>query len=193
VIFGPETTTKREMEYRSERLSLKAASTDDLEALRAYLLRNRAFLEEWEPLREDSYYSEEALRRMLETDIAEAARGSALRLHLRPRDGDRIIGTIGLSNIVRGAFQSCFLGYKLDEGEINKGYMTEALGKVIEVAFSDFGLHRIEANVMPKNARSIRILEKLGFEKEGMSPKYLRIAGKWEDHYHYVRRNAALE
>ncbi len=181
------------MEYRSQRLVLRESSPGDLVALRAYLLRNRAFLEAWEPLRDEAYYSEESLRTMLETEAAEAARGAALRLYLRPPGEDRIIGTVGLTSVVRGAFLSCFLGYKLDEGEINKGYMTEALERTLEIAFSDMGLHRIEANVMPRNSRSIRVLEKLGFEREGLSPKYLRIAGEWEDHYHYVRRNGALE
>jgi [ribosomal protein S5]-alanine N-acetyltransferase len=90
---------------------------------------------------------------------------------------------------MRGAFLSCFLGYKLDGQEINQGYMTEALKKGTEIMFQDFGLHRIEANIMPKNIRSLRVAEKAGFYNEGLSRKYLNINGKWEDHIHMVLLN----
>jgi ribosomal-protein-alanine N-acetyltransferase len=81
------------------------------------------------------------------------------------------------------------LGYKLDADEINKGYMTEALRKGIDIAFNEVGLHRIEANIMPKNKRSLRTVEKLGFYNEGLAYKYLKINGKWEDHIHMVLLN----
>jgi [ribosomal protein S5]-alanine N-acetyltransferase len=88
-----------------------------------------------------------------------------------------------------GAFLSCHLGYKLDKDEINKGYITEAIQKGIEVMFNEFGLHRIEANIMPKNKRSLRVVEKLGFYNEGLAYKYLKINDKWEDHIHMVLLN----
>jgi len=96
-------------------------------------------------------------------------------------------------NIVRGVFLSCHLGYGLDKDEINKGYMTEALNAVIRFAFDKVKLHRIEANVMPRNKPSIRIVEKLGFKNEGLARKYLKINGKWEDHIHFVVLNKKLE
>jgi ribosomal-protein-alanine N-acetyltransferase len=71
--------------------------------------------------------------------------------------------------------------------------MTEALERAISFAFEDMRLHRIEANIMPKNARSIRVVEKLGFVNEGLSRKYLKIAGSWEDHIHYVLLNPSEE
>jgi ribosomal-protein-alanine N-acetyltransferase len=77
----------------------------------------------------------------------------------------------------------------MDGAEINHGYITEALRRAIRFAFEDLQLHRIEANIMPKNVRSIRVVEKLGFVNEGLSRKYLKIAGVWEDHVHYVLLN----
>jgi len=181
------------MEYYTDRLLLRPLTILDIELLQDYLQRNHAFFEEWDPVHEDGYYSIESLTKLIQTGIEENNTHKGLRLYLFKKGTPRIIGYIGLSNIVYGAFLSSFLGYKLDEGEINQGYMTEGLKKVVEVGFCEYGLHRIEANVMPKNVRSIRVLEKLGFTKEGESAKYLKIHGRWEDHYHYVILNKELE
>jgi len=181
------------MEYYTDRLELRPLAIEDVELLKDYLQRNRSFFEEWDPLHEDDFYSIESLTRLIQTGIEENNIRKGLRLYLFKKETPRIIGSIGLSNIVYGAFLSCFLGYKLDAEEINQGYMTEGLKKVIEIGFREYGLHRVEANVMPKNVRSIRVLEKLGFTKEGESAKYLKIHGRWEDHYHYVILNKELE
>jgi ribosomal-protein-alanine N-acetyltransferase len=69
------------------------------------------------------------------------------------------------------------------------GYMTEAVKKGIEIMFQDYGLHRIEASIMPRNIRSLKVTQKLGFQEEGLSPQYLKINGKWEDHLHMVLLN----
>ena len=71
--------------------------------------------------------------------------------------------------------------------------MTEAVRKVTEFAFADLGLHRIEANVMPRNEASAAVLKKCGFRMEGSSQKYLKINGRWEDHLHYVILNESME
>ncbi|HZK24550.1 MAG TPA: GNAT family N-acetyltransferase [Oscillospiraceae bacterium] len=94
---------------------------------------------------------------------------------------------------MRGAFQSCHLGYKLSEAQINQGLLTEALAEVINYAFTELRLHRIEANIMPGNKRSLWVVEKLGFYYEGLAKKYLKINGSWEDHIHLVLRSQALE
>ena len=100
-------------------------------------------------------------------------------------DPHKIVGDISISNIVREIFQCGFLGYKIDKKQNGKGIATEAVGRVIEFAFIRMNLHRLEANVMPDNIASIRVLEKLKFEKEGFSKKYLKINDKWEDHVRY--------
>ena len=84
-----------------------------------------------------------------------------------------------------GTFCSAFLGYKLDEAFINKGYMSAAVDMLTKNAFEELGLHRIEANVMPRNKASLKVLEKNHFVNEGLSKYYLKINGVWEDHIHY--------
>lgn len=179
--------------YETERLLLRPLTAGDASALAGYLRRNRSFLQEWEPERDESYFAEEVVlgRILLEQDSMLA--GRSLNLYLFRKDDGTLIGNVNLSNIVYGAFLSCFAGYKLDFEEAGRGYMTEAFGRITAIAFGELGLHRIEANIMPRNRASIRVAEKLGFVNEGRSRKYLRINGVWEDHDHYVLLNEDLE
>ncbi len=176
--------------YETPRLVLRVLDSSYAEMVTDYLIRNRAFMEEWESAKADSYFTKEYQETNLEKDAVEAEAGRSFRLWIfKKGEEDRIIGTIGLSNIIRGAFWSCHLGYKLDKNEINKGYITEAIRKGIEIAFGEFGLHRIEANIMPRNKPSLRVAEKLGFNNEGLAKRYLKINGVWEDHIHMVLLN----
>jgi ribosomal-protein-alanine N-acetyltransferase len=93
-----------------------------------------------------------------------------------------MIGTCNFSNIVRGVFQACHLGYAISQSHQGKGLMSEAVELGIRYMFEIVKLHRIMANYMPRNERSARLLEKLGFEREGYAKSYLKIAGVWEDH-----------
>ena len=93
-----------------------------------------------------------------------------------------MIGNVALSEILRGSLQSCYIGYYLDQQQNGKGYMTEAVKLAVDFAFKVLELHRIEAGVMPYNIRSIKVLEKAGFHKEGIAVKNVKINGKWEDH-----------
>jgi [ribosomal protein S5]-alanine N-acetyltransferase len=93
-----------------------------------------------------------------------------------------IVGSIGLSQIFRKAFQNAYLGYQLFAGFTGEGYMTEAVATVLRYAFVEQKLHRIEANVQPQNQPSINVLKRCRFTKEGYSPKYLKIGGRWQDH-----------
>lgn len=91
-----------------------------------------------------------------------------------------------LANIVRGAWQNCTIGYFVDEGRGGRGYATEAVRLAVRYAFEHATLHRVQAAVMPRNARSIRVVEKAGFRYEGTAARYLRINGTWEDHNIYA-------
>ncbi len=181
------------MSSTTDRLTLKDANEVKLEEARNYLLKNKAFLAEWEPIRDADYYGEEAIKADLKNKSDDMEQGRAAHYFIYLSEGNLLIGTISLSNIVRGAFLSCFLGYKLDRDYLNKGFMTEAMELVIKKCFTELRLHRIEANVMPRNVRSRRVLEKSGFVREGVSRKYLRINGTWEDHEHFVLLNPELE
>jgi ribosomal-protein-alanine N-acetyltransferase len=102
---------------------------------------------------------------------------------------ERIIGDVNFANFIRGAMQGCTVGYKIDKEETRNGFMTEALGRALEVAFAELRLHRVEANIMPRNKASRRVVEKLGFHEEGYCPKLLKINGVWEDHIRYAILN----
>lgn len=180
--------------WETERLILRPSAPELAGQVAGYYKRNKDFLRETDPVRPDAFYTEEGQRELLCQDAARQEEGRCLRLWLsRKEEPERIIGFVGLNEIVRGAFLSCFMGYHMDGTLINRGYCTEAAQKAVEIAFTQLGLHRIEANILPRNARSLRVAQKLGMEREGVSPKYLRINGVWEDHVHMVLRNRAME
>ncbi|WP_238881656.1 GNAT family N-acetyltransferase [Clostridium sp. YIM B02551] len=179
--------------YETERLILKVIDKSYAGNVIDYYLRNKDFLEEWEPIKSNEFYEKEYQEIAIDKELEEIKNGNSFRLWIfKKGEENRIIGSIGFNNIVRGGFLSCFLGYKLDKDEINQGYMTEAIRKGIGITFNEGGLHRIEANIMPKNLRSLRVVEKLGFYSEGLAYKYLRINGKWEDHIHMVLLNEKM-
>lgn len=177
-------------EHETERLLLKALNESAAPMVLDYYKRNSEFLSEWEPIRDSSFYEEEYHKKQLQNDHINIESGSLLRLWIFKKDEpSKIIGTVAFNNIVRGAFLSCHLGYKLDKDEVNKGFAAEAIQKGIDIMFDEYKLHRIEANIMPKNKASLRVVEKLGFYNEGLAYKYLKIHGKWEDHIHMVLLN----
>jgi ribosomal-protein-alanine N-acetyltransferase len=114
--------------------------------------------------------------------FAKGERDDACLLLARRRDDGALVGWFMLSEIVRGAFQNAFLGYAAFAGRDGQGLMHEALQRVLWHAFTRLKLHRVEANIQPHNARSIALVQRVGFRLEGFSPKYLKVAGRWRDH-----------
>jgi [ribosomal protein S5]-alanine N-acetyltransferase len=93
-----------------------------------------------------------------------------------------LIGFVNINNIVRGGFQSGYLGYAGFVTHRGQGLMSAGVAAVVSTAFADLGLHRLEANIQPANARSIALVRRLGFRREGLSPHYLMVDGHWRDH-----------
>jgi ribosomal-protein-alanine N-acetyltransferase len=176
-------------EYQTERLYLKILEPRYAKKVLEYYIRNSKFLKEWDPTRENYFYTITHQRNLLKEDVQDFKNKSQIKFWLISKDTKEIIGNVCFSNIIMGNFKSCYMSYKLDENEINKGYITEAIKKAISIMFNDFGLHRIEVNIIPRNERSLRIMDKLNFTKEGFSKSYLKINDVWEDHVHFAKYN----
>lgn len=164
------------------RVYVRFPKETDAAELTAMYKRNREFFERFSPNAIDEFYTLEYQRQAI-------AKGKAERLEDRKyyfvvclKEDDRLIGTVSLSFVARGPLQSCMIGYSLDQDHNGKGYMTEAVEQVVTYAFDELGFHRITGEASPRNPGSIRVLEKAGFHKEGISRSNLKINGVWEDH-----------
>lgn len=173
----------------SERLVFHIPDVGLAKEVLAFYERNRAHLEPWEPSRELNFYTLAYQELLLEGHLKEFVRGKGLRFWLRSKADGNLVGAVNLNQIIREPFLSCILGYKMDWAEVGKGLMTEAVGKVVDVGFNAAGLHRIEANVIPGNESSKKVLLKNGFCFEGLSHQYLMINGQWADHERYALLN----
>lgn len=160
-------------------------------AVADYFARNRAHFAPWDPPLLPGH-GEAAFHATQLAELREQfASGIGWTFWLLPRDAPRrVIGKITLSNILRGPFQSCHLGYGLDEQAQGRGLMHEALTAVIAAAFAPkANLHRIQAAVRPENTRSLALVQRLGFHDEGLARDYLYNGGRWRDHRIFTRLN----
>jgi ribosomal-protein-alanine N-acetyltransferase len=153
-----------------------------------YRLRSesRAFLEPWEPVWEADSLTESAFRSRVIRSNQEASSGVAMPLFLFSRQSDELLGGLTIGHIRRGASQSCMIGYWMGQRFAGKGHMTAAVELAVHHIFHGLNLHRIEAACIPENERSIRVLEKAGFQREGYMRQYLKIKGEWRDHLLYA-------
>lgn len=122
-------------------------------------------------------------------ELARSARGLAAGTHLRLAgftEQNELVGFFALNEVVRGVFESSYASWHVAAGRMGQGFGTEGARALVGIAFDSapdgMGLHRVQANIMPSNAASLRVAEKVGFRKEGMALRYLRIAGVWQDH-----------
>jgi ribosomal-protein-alanine N-acetyltransferase len=172
----------------AKRVVLRAPRATDIAELRALLIRNAEHLRPWSPSPPPG--TNPAGFAELGRSIArhrrdwKAGSGYVFVMQLRvPREP--IVGRIALTSVTRGPFQSAQLGYWMDSNHVRRGLMSEAVDATLAFAFDRLGLHRLQAAVMPTNQASRAILQKRGFREEGYAERYLRIAGKWEDHVLY--------
>lgn len=100
--------------------------------------------------------------------------------------GGEFAGEINLNSVQRGPFQSCYIGYWIDEAKAGNGYTPEGVVVVMRYAFEELHLHRVQAAIVPRNAPSRRVVDKLELREEGLAKRYLEIAGVWEDHIRYA-------
>lgn len=167
---------------RGDNVYIRPLNTDDAADSLGLQMDNRDFFEKFSMPRDRDFYTIEGQIRKIEKYAENRHKDEEYFFGIFRKNDDTLIGTISLFQVLRGALQSAFIGYYLDKKHNGKGYTTEAVQLIVEYAFHDLKLHRIEAGAMPHNMASIRVLEKAGFHKEGIAQKNVRINGKWEDH-----------
>ncbi|PCI78705.1 MAG: 30S ribosomal protein S5 alanine N-acetyltransferase [SAR86 cluster bacterium] len=147
-----------------------------------YYQANEAHLKKWSPLMPRSHHSVASWTlRLIEREI-EFIDNSSVHFIATSDSETQVIGTCSISNIVRGVFQSCHIGYSVHRSFEGQGRMQELAQYTVDYVFTELKLHRIIANYMPENRRSEALLNRLGFEREGYAKRFLQIDGEWEDH-----------
>lgn len=162
------------------RVILRHPVTSDRAEFVALRRSSRAHLAPWEPRPPAGFdpWGDDAFDRLLAT----CTTATDMRLLVVERATGRLAGLISISGIVRGPLQSAYVGYWIGSTFAGRGLMTEALALAVRHAFRTLRLHRVEANIQPRNSPSKRLVRRLGFRREGFSPRYLKIAGRWADH-----------
>ena len=150
---------------------------------------SRAFLTPWEPTWPSDDLSRSAFRRRLRRYAEDQRADTSYAFFLFRKADDALAGGLTLANIRRGVAQAGSLGYWIGEPFARRGLMTGALHGLVPFAFTSLRLHRMEAACIPSNAASIRLLEKMGFVREGYAREYLCINGLWQDHLLFARLN----
>lgn len=170
------------------RVVLRPLEASDFRAWQEVRRRNADWLVPWEPSRLAG-----------QPNVVEDADAFASRCSARQRERQLgtafafgmfvdgfLVGEINLSSVQRGAFQSAYVGYWIDQAQAGHEYVPEALVLLASYAFEDLRLHRIQVAIIPRNERSRRVVEKLGLREEGVAERYLEINGVWEDHIRYA-------
>jgi ribosomal-protein-alanine N-acetyltransferase len=160
-------------------------TVDDVDEITALVRRNLDFLAPWDPARDSDYATGAVQRRLISESLDRHAAGSSVPLVIT--DGDRVVGRITVNDIVRGPFQSAHLGYWVSEDSTGRGVGTAAVAATLELAFTTCGLHRLQAATLVHNLGSQKVLQRNGFTPIGLAPRYLLIAGRWQDHLLFQR------
>jgi ribosomal-protein-alanine N-acetyltransferase len=162
----------------TDRVALRRLTADDGDELLALVRQSRDLHRPWA-------YPPDRPEQVLELLARSRRDDFESLLACRLEDG-AIAGVFNISQIVRGAFQSAFLGYYGHARHVRRGYMRDGLALVVAHAFGPLGLHRLEANIQPGNAASVALARSAGFRLEGYSPRYLLVGGRWRDHERYA-------
>ena len=171
---------------RGDGIYLRPAVSGDFAAWVRLRSESREFLTPWEPLWPEDDLTRAAFRRRLRRQSDEMARDEAFSFLIFDAGADTLLGGLTLGGIRRGVAQSGTLGYWMGAPHAGKGRMTRAVASAVRFGFSTLRLHRIEAACLPENTASQMLLERNGFQREGLARSYLRINGAWRDHLLYA-------
>jgi len=166
----------------TDRLILRLPEFEDAQVMCDFVIKNKDHLSPWELAQKDITTQKNYWEKKIEEVRNNFQSDKSCCLNIYTKEDNQLIGMVNYDNFIRGAFHSCFLGFKISKQAQGKGLMTEALQFSIRYVFKTLNLHRIGANYMPHNKASARVLEKCGFTQEGIAEDYLCINGKWERH-----------
>ncbi len=171
---------------RTPNLILRAPQAGDYAAWSLLRMESRDFLTPWEPTWNEDDLTRNSFRLRVKRAAREIAADEAYSLFVVDARTDALLGGLTLGLVRRGVAQACTLGYWMGERHAGKGHMSEAVRGALRFAFQDLALHRVEAACLPSNEPSRRLLERVGFQHEGLARAYLRINGLWADHLLYA-------
>ena len=166
---------------------MRVPDMTDYEQWAALRARSRDFLTPWEPVWPANDLTRAAFRSRIRQDWRDIDDDAAYPYFIFDAQGEVLVGALTLSNVRRGVAQTGTLGYWIGLPHARRGYMTSAVRLAVDFAFRHLGLHRVEASCLPHNRASINLLQKCGFEREGLARGYLKIAGEWRDHLLFAR------
>jgi ribosomal-protein-alanine N-acetyltransferase len=166
----------------TERMVIRVLDPSQAELMVSFRRENRHFLTDWEPVRSEEFFTEAFWQLQLRMALRHFRDQSHLSFTLLNNAQTEVLGVCNYSNIIRGTFQSCHLGYAIGEKHQSHGFMGEAITHTLNFVFDELRLHRVMANYMPRNKKSGKLLTRMGFNIEGQAEKYLLINGTWEDH-----------
>lgn len=176
----------RRVQIETERLLLRPLAQSDFRQWSALRASSQAFLTPWEPTWAFDHLSRKSFSNRVYWANRAIAQGSAFPVVLLRKDDGALIGSITLDNIRRGPSQAGTVGYWVGAPFARMGFMREGLSAVVDHAFNDIGLSRLEAGCLPENVASRGVLEKVGFKYEGVAQSYLQINGRWRNHVLYA-------
>ncbi|AMJ58957.1 GNAT family N-acetyltransferase [Bosea sp. PAMC 26642] len=170
---------------RTRNLILRAPQATDYAAWAVLRVESREFLTPWEPVWNDDDLTRTSFRLRVKRATREIASDEAYSVFITDAHSGLLLGGLTLGLVRRGVAQACTLGYWMGQRHAGQGHMTEAVLGALRFAFSELALHRVEAACLPNNMPSRRLLERVGFQQEGLARAYLRINGVWADHLLY--------
>ena len=171
---------------RTPNLYLRAPQASDHAAWAVLRMESREFLTPWEPTWNEDDLTRTSFRLRAKRAAREISTDEAYSLFIFETGTETLLGGLTLGLIRRGVAQACTLGYWMGHRYAGRGHMTEAVRGAVRFAFSDLALHRVEAACLPNNEPSRRLLERVGFQHEGLARAYLKINGNWADHLLYA-------
>lgn len=170
------------MPITTDLIYFRYLTPEDAPALLDLMQRNRAYFEPFTITRPESFYTLEEQSARIRVWTEDRAADKSYNFGIFFKENDELIGEMSLFHASREPAHKCMMGYCLDHAYQGKGIMSHAARLALEFAFTEAGFHRVEAGVMPHNIGSIRVLEKAGFQREGLARKNVKINGVWQDH-----------